>query len=578
MHELHHQGADLGREKIPSLLFRLALPAILAQLINLLYNMVDRMYIGHIPDIGAAALTGVGVTMPLILCISAFAALVSMGGAPRASIMMGKGEPKEAERILGGCTAMLVLTALVLTAILQLFGRQLLLLFGASGNTIDYAWSYMRLYSLGTLFVQLSLGLNAFINAQGFARTGMLTVTIGAVSNIILDPIFIFALGMGVQGAALATVLAQGISCLWILRFLTGKQTTLRLQLRQVRLQRAVILPCLALGISPFIMQFTESILNVCFNTSLLQYGGDVAVGAMTILASVMQFCMLPLQGLTQGAQPIVGFNYGAGKGDRVKQTFRLLLLCCMLFAGMIWVICMFFPQVFVGIFTNDPALSNFTCWAMRIYMAVALLFGIQIACQQTFIALGNAKTSVFLALLRKVLLLIPLIYLLPHLFANQVMAMFGNGPIVWLRKPLTVWIALFTICMWRWTGVNMMYYLSGLQQIPEELYESASIDGASALQKFRHITLPLLKPTTVYVLTISIFAGLAMFTESYILFNGNTSPNNVGTTIVGYLYRMGWEQNNIGLASAIGCFLLVMVLIINLIQLGINGTFRKED
>ena len=309
MHELHHQGADLGREKIPSLLFRLALPAILAQLINLLYNMVDRMYIGHIPDIGAAALTGVGVTMPLILCISAFAALVSMGGAPRASIMMGKGEPKEAERILGGCTAMLVLTALVLTAILQLFGRQLLLLFGASGNTIDYAWSYMRLYSLGTLFVQLSLGLNAFINAQGFARTGMLTVTIGAVSNIILDPIFIFALGMGVQGAALATVLAQGISCLWILRFLTGKQTTLRLQLRQVRLQRAVILPCLALGISPFIMQFTESILNVCFNTSLLQYGGDVAVGAMTILASVMQFCMLPLQGLTQGAQPIVGFD-----------------------------------------------------------------------------------------------------------------------------------------------------------------------------------------------------------------------------------------------------------------------------
>lgn len=438
MHELHHQGADLGREKIPSLLFRLALPAILAQLINLLYNMVDRMYIGHIPDIGAAALTGVGVTMPLILCISAFAALVSMGGAPRASIMMGKGEPKEAERILGGCTAMLVLTALVLTAILQLFGRQLLLLFGASGNTIDYAWSYMRLYSLGTLFVQLSLGLNAFINAQGFARTGMLTVTIGAVSNIILDPIFIFALGMGVQGAALATVLAQGISCLWILRFLTGKQTTLRLQLRQVRLQRAVILPCLALGISPFIMQFTESILNVCFNTSLLQYGGDVAVGAMTILASVMQFCMLPLQGLTQGAQPIVGFNYGAGKGDRVKQTFRLLLLCCMLFAGMIWVICMFFPQVFVGIFTNDPALSNFTCWAMRIYMAAALLFGIQIACQQTFIALGNAKTSVFLALLRKVLLLIPLIYLLPHLFANQVMAVF-------LAEPVADFVAVST-------------------------------------------------------------------------------------------------------------------------------------
>lgn len=430
MHPLQTHGADLGRERIPSLLFRLALPAILAQVINLLYNMVDRMYIGHIPRVGAAALTGVGVTLPLILCISAFAALVSMGGAPRSSIMLGRGEQAQAEQILGNCAAMLVVTALVLTVVLELFGRQILLLFGASQSTIGYAWSYMQLYALGTLFVQLSLGLNAFINAQGFAKVGMLTVTIGAVCNIGLDPIFIFALGMGVQGAALATVLSQGISCLWILRFLTGGQATVPLRRQYFRLRREVLLPCLALGLSPFIMQFTESVLNICFNTSLLRYGGDIAVGAMTILASVMQFCMLPLQGLTQGAQPIVGFNYGAGQGVRVKETFRLLLLCCVVFSGVVWAVCMFLPQVFIGIFTNDPALTDFTRWAMRVYMAASLLFGIQIACQQTFIALGNAKTSIFLALLRKGILLIPLIYLLPCLLADQVLAVFLAEPV----------------------------------------------------------------------------------------------------------------------------------------------------
>lgn len=437
-------GSNLGEDKIHSLLFRLALPAILAQLINLLYNMVDRMYIGHIPEVGADALTGVGVTMSLIMAIAAFAALVSMGGAPRASIMMGKGAPEEAEKILGNCATMLILTALTLTVVLQLFGRQILLLFGASENTIVQAWNYMKLYSLGTLFVQLSLGLNAFINAQGFAKTGMLSVTIGAVCNILLDPLFIFAFHMGVQGAALATVLSQGVSCVWILSFLCGKKTSLRLQLRHLRLQKKVILPCIALGIAPFIMQFTESILNICFNISLLRYGGDIAVGAMTILSSVMQFCMLPLQGLTQGAQPIIGFNYGAGNGKRVKETFRLLLFCCLTFSCVIWAICIFCPQVFIGIFTNDLALTAFTRWAIRIYMAVTLIFGIQIACQQTLIALGNAKTSVFLALLRKVLLLIPLIYLLPHLFPNQVMAVFLAEPIADLLAVTTTSILFY--------------------------------------------------------------------------------------------------------------------------------------
>ncbi len=320
----HSQGANLGQDKISRLLFQLALPAILAQLINLLYNIVDRMYIGHIPDVGPNALTGVGVTLPLImhfrLCCPG-----EHGGAPRASIMMGKGEPQQAERILGNCASMLVITALVLTVVIQCFGQDILMIFGASGNTISYAWDYMKIYSLGTLFVQLALGLNAFINAQGFARTGMLTVTIGAACNIILDPIFIFALGMGVQGAALATILSQGISCAWILRFLTGKTTTLRLQLRYARLRGSVILPCIALGIAPFIMQFTESILNICFNTSLLRYGGDIAVGAMTILASVMQFCMLPLQGLTQGPSPSSALTSGPTSGTGSRRPF----VCC---------------------------------------------------------------------------------------------------------------------------------------------------------------------------------------------------------------------------------------------------------
>lgn len=422
--------ANLGQDPIGGLLFKLAMPAILAQLINVLYNMVDRMYIGHIPNVGPSALTGVGVTMPAIMCISAFAALVSMGGAPRASIMMGKGQHEEAEKILGNCTAMLCLVAVTLTTLFLIFGKDILLIFGASENTIEYAWAYMQIYSCGTIFVQLALGLNAFINAQGFAKIGMLTVVIGAICNIILDPIFIFLLNMGVRGAALATIISQGVSCVWILKFLMGNKSTLRLQTRYMRIQPKVVIPCVALGVSPFIMQFTESILNVCFNTSLLKYGGDTAVGAMTILGSVMQFTMLPLQGLSQGAQPIVSFNYGANNIKRVKKAFRLLLLCSLSFTVIMWTVCMLFPQLFIGIFTSDAQLAEYTKWAIHIYMAATLIFGIQIACQQTFIALGNAKVSVFLALLRKVILLIPLIYILPNFFADKTMAVFLAEPV----------------------------------------------------------------------------------------------------------------------------------------------------
>ena len=429
MRQKEKKEANLGEDRIGGLLFKLALPAILAQVINLLYNLVDRMYIGHIAEVGSVALTGLGVTMPFIMCVSAFAALVSMGGAPRASIMMGRGNKEEAERILGNCTSMLVLVAVIVTVVSQIWGPDILLLFGASESTLPYAWAYMQIYSLGTIFVQLALGLNAFINAQGFARTGMLTVVIGAVCNIILDPIFIFGLHMGVRGAALATILSQGVSCAWIVRFLLGKETTLRIRKGNLKIRPKTVGPCIALGVAPFIMQFTESVLNICFNTSLLKYGGDVAVGAMTILSSVMQMSMLPIQGLTQGAQPIIGFNYGAKKMDRVKKTFRLLLVSCVAFTAVIWLICMILPQAFILIFTDQVELIAFTKWAIRIYMAVSVIFGVQISCHQTFIALGNAKTSVFLALLRKVILLIPLIYILPAFMEDKLMAVFLAEP-----------------------------------------------------------------------------------------------------------------------------------------------------
>ena len=421
---------ELGNEKISSLLFRMAVPAITAQIINLLYNLVDRMYIGHIDGVGATALTAVGVTMPVIMVISAFAALVSMGGAPRASIMMGKGDKDSAEKIMGNCTTALVFISAVLTTAVLLFGENMLMAFGASENTVGYALDYMNIYACGTIFVQIALGLNAFITAQGFAKISMITVLVGAVLNIVLDPIFIFGLDMGVKGAALATIISQAVSALWVLRFLTGNMTVLKIRKRHLKIDFKVLLPCLALGLSPFIMQSTESILIVSFNTSLLKYGGDLAVGAMTILSSVMQFSMLPLSGLTQGAAPIISYNYGAGNGSRVKDAFILLLKISLIYSAALWAIAMIYPQIFAVIFTKDSELIGISVRSMRIYMAASLLFGIQISCQQTFIALGNARTSVFLAVLRKIILLIPLIYILPIFFENKVDAVFLAEPV----------------------------------------------------------------------------------------------------------------------------------------------------
>ncbi len=425
-----NQTEELGSCGVGKLLLKLSVPAIAAQIINLLYNLVDRMYIGHINKVGKLALTGVGVCLPLIMLISAFAALVSMGAAPRSSIFLGKGEHDNAEKTLGNSFSLLIILSLTITIIFFFFSKNLLLLFGASENTIEYAVSYMKIYSLGTIFVQLTLGLNAFISAQGFATVSMLTVLIGAISNIILDPIFIFGFNMGVSGAALATIISQSFSMIWILFFLTGKKSTLKLKRRNFILSKEIIMPSIVLGLSPFIMQATESLIAVCFNSSLLKYGGDIAVGAMTILTSVMQFSMLPLTGLTQGGQPIISYNYGAKNPKRVKKAFKILLISCITYSFILWALAMITPKTFVLIFNNDPSLVSFTSHALRIYMAVSCVFGIQIACQQSFIALGNAKASLFLALLRKIILLIPLIYIIPMFMEDKTTAVFMAEPI----------------------------------------------------------------------------------------------------------------------------------------------------
>ncbi len=428
---MERQNNDfLGTDPIGRLLMRLAIPTVAAQLINMLYNIVDRIYIGHMPVNGNLALTGVGICMPIILIVSAFAALVGMGGAPRASIFMGKGDLRSAEETLGGCLTLQTVIALVITGILLIWNEPMLLAFGGSENTISYAVDYMNIYALGTIFVQLTLGMNAYITAQGFAKEGMLTVLIGAVLNIVLDPVFIFTFNMGVRGAALATILSQGVSCVWVLRFLSGKRTVIAIRRENLRIRPKVVLPCLALGLAPFIMQASESFISVCFNASLLRYGGDVAVGAMTILTSVMQFAMLPLQGLAQGAQPITSYNYGARNTQRVRATFRLLLIDSMVYSTALWAFIQLCPRIFAGIFTPNVELLDFTANALRIYCGALFLFGIQIACQMTFVAIGNAGSSIIVAVMRKFLLLLPLIYIMPMLLSDKTTAVYLAEPI----------------------------------------------------------------------------------------------------------------------------------------------------
>ncbi|HJF93971.1 MAG TPA: MATE family efflux transporter [Lachnoclostridium phocaeense] len=421
----------LKTEPLGKLLLKLALPTVAAQLINMLYNIVDRIYIGHIPGIGATALTGVGVCMPLIMIVSAFAALVGYGGAPRTSIFMGKKDKESAEKTLGNCFTLQIAISVVLTVVLLIWNRDFLMAFGASENTITYATRYMNIYALGTIFVEITLGMNAFITAQGFAKTGMLSVLIGAVTNIILDPIFIFGFDMDVRGAALATIISQALSCIWVVSFLCGKKTFLRIKRKNLGLTPKIIGPCLALGVATFIMQASESIISVCFNSSLQKYGGDIAVGAMTILTSVMQFAMLPLQGLGQGAQPIISYNYGAGDAGRVRAAFKLLLKVSFGYATILWALVMLFPGAFAVMFTSDPGLVEYTKTALRVYMAAMFLMGIQMSCQMTFNALGKAVESIVVAVMRKFVLLIPLIYLVPQIMkGNETMGVYLAEPI----------------------------------------------------------------------------------------------------------------------------------------------------
>ncbi len=423
-------GRDMGSGSVKKLLLQLTLPAVLGQVVNLLYNIVDRIYIGHIPEIGASALTGVGLFAPLLMLLTAFAMMMGSGGAPLAAISMGKNDREHAERIMGNCLTVLLIFAVVLTIAFYQLAPTLLRLFGGSDATLPYAVEYSRIYILGAVFVLLVMGMNPFITTQGFARISMLTTVIGAVINIVLDPIFIFALDMGVAGAATATVLSQAVSALWILRFLSGKKTVLRLRLSNLRLRAKVILPCFGLGASTFVMLSTESILSISFTSSLSRYGGDVAVGAMTILTSLNQLISMPLAGICQGGQPIISYNFGAGKPERVKEAFFTQFAVCVGYSTLFWVALMLAPRFFAGIFTSNAALADYTAWAIRIFLACAFTIGFQSACQQSFMALGQAKISLLMACLRKIILLIPLIFILPNFFADKTFAVFLAEPV----------------------------------------------------------------------------------------------------------------------------------------------------
>lgn len=432
----------LGKESIGKLLFKLAIPSVLAQVVNMLYNVIDRIYIGHMKDVGSIALTGVGVCLPLILIVSAFAALISSGGAPRASIKMGEKKYADAEEILGNCFTLQIIISIILTMLLLLFNEPLLMAFGGSSDTISYATSYMNIYAIGTIFVQLTLGMNGFISCQGFTKHSMISVVIGAIINIILDPVFIFALNMGVSGAALATIIAQAASTVWVLSFLRSNKTFIKLKTSTMKLKANVILPCILLGLATFIMQASESVIAICFNSSLQHYGGDLEVGAMTILSSVMQFAMMPMQGVAQGAQPIISYNYGAKNKERVKSIFKLLTIVCLTYSLMLWLSIMLFPTGFASIFTNDELLVPFTAKMLRIYCGGLCLFGIQIACQMTFVSIGSSLSSISVAVFRKIIVLIPLIYIIPYLVEDPVKG-------VYLAEPIAdITAVLFTICL----------------------------------------------------------------------------------------------------------------------------------
>ena len=424
-----NQNSALGTAPIPQLMLKMALPAVVAQVVNLLYNIVDRVYIGQ--GVGATALTGVGLCAPLMMFMNAFAMLAGSGGAPRAAIAMGRGDKDEADKIMSNCFTLLLIFAVGITALYLAFAEPMLMLFGASADTLPYAMEYMNIISWGAVFTLIVMGLNTFLTTQGFSSFAMMTTVLGAVINIVLDPVFIFVFDMGVAGAALATVLSQAVGAVWVLLFLTkNKRSILKITPKNMKLEGRIVGTCLSLGVSTFVMLATESLLSISFNSSLQRYGGDLAVGSMTILTSCAQLAQMPASGIAQGCQPITSFNFGAGHHDRVKQCFKLQLLAAGGYTALFWAASMLVPQVFVQIFNKDAALVEHTVWAMRIYMAGIFSLGFQLVCQQSFVALGQAKVSLFMACLRKLILLIPLIFILPLFFEDKVFAVFLAEPI----------------------------------------------------------------------------------------------------------------------------------------------------
>lgn len=403
-------------EKAPlrKLFITMAIPSVLAQLINVLYNIVDRIYIGHIKEVGSLALTGVGVTFPIIMVVSAFSAFAGQGGAPLASIALGAKDYKKAEKIMGNSTALLIVFSVSLTIFFQFLKRPLLYAFGASDNVIKYALDYITLYLYGTPFVMLSLGLNTFISGQGNAKIAMLSVLIGAITNIVLDPVFIFVFGLGVKGAALATIISQAFSATWVVYFLLSKKSIIKIKFSNLYFDKNILKKTGALGMSPFIMQSTESLVLLTLNSGLQKYGGDLYVGSMSILTSVLQLITVPVSGITQGIQPVISYNFGAGNRKRVLQTFKGMLVVCLTVTMIMGGIGVLFPNIYVGIFTSSLDLTNLTVNYMPIFILGMCIFGIQQSIQGTFLALGQAKYSIFIALLRKVILLVPLAIILP--------------------------------------------------------------------------------------------------------------------------------------------------------------------
>lgn len=439
------QDEKMGTMPIPKLMLQLAIPSIIAQIINVLYNIIDRIYIGHMKDVGDLALTGVGVTFPIIMIISAFSYFVGAGGAPLAAIQLGKQEKEKAEKILGNGTSLLLIFSVVLTLFFFQFQRPLLSIFGASEQTMPYAIDYLSLYLLGTVFVQISLGLNPFISSQGQAKIAMLSVLIGAITNIVLDPIFIFYFNMGVKGAALATIISQALSAIWIAFFLTSKKSAIQIKLQYLKPSLPIVMSIASLGISPFIMMSTESFINIVFNNSLQEYGGDLYVGSMTILQSVMQLVVIPIQGFTQGVQPIISYNYGANKLDRVNTTVKYTLSISLLLTCIACLLTTQFPMAFGQLFTNKEELLLIVTKMMPIFMSGIFLFGLQMGCQSTFLGLGEAKISLFLAVLRKIILLIPLVLILPRIF-HTVTSIYYAEPISDIISALTAFISFLIL------------------------------------------------------------------------------------------------------------------------------------